>query len=927
MRIPTATYRIQFTSDFDFKAAQSVIAYLSRLGISHLYASPIFKAIKGSRHGYDVVDPNVVNPELGGDKGFYELIKQVKNHGMFWLQDIVPNHMAFDSENAMLMDVLENGEYSPYYNFFDIEWNHIYESIRGRLLAPFLGRFYSESLEDGEITLRYDENGFSINHYDLKLPLQIKSYAQILNHNLQGLEDRLEKNHPHLIKFMGIVYTLSSLPGPDKAEEYYKQIELAKKMLWDLCKESEEIKAYLNETIAQFNGERGRPESFNLLDNLLAQELFRLSFWKVANEEINYRRFFSINKLISLKMEDETVFNQAHKLIFEMLEAGHFDGLRVDHIDGLYDPENYIKALRQKALDSYLVIEKILEPKEFLPSSWPVHGTTGYDFSNYVNGLFCDHRSERKFNRIYFKFTGFKKLYDNLLDENKRFIIGKHMAGDIDNLAHIIKRVSSLGRYGRDITLYGLRRALVEIMASFPVYRTYIRSAAISKKDIIYIKEAVNKARKRNPELTYELNFVEKFLLMEFVALLTQEEKGLMLNFVMRWQQFTGPLMAKGVEDTFFYVYNRLISLNDVGGDPGKFGITIKEFHQFNKKRIASFANSMNATETHDSKRGEDVRARINVISEIPKEWETHIRKLKKLNRSKKAKLNGIYAPDDNDEYFLYQTLLGAWPLDEKEYEQFSLRMKEYVIKAVREAKVHTAWIKPDNDYENAYVSFVESIMKDTVFKEEFMSFLKRVAHFGILNSLSQTLIKITASGVPDFYQGCELWDLSLVDPDNRRPVDFGKRKTILKYFEEKQKDILNLVKELIASREDGRIKFFLIFRALQTRRLKEDLFRLGGYVPLEVGGKLKNKIIAFARHHNNEWILTVAPRFLTSIIKDGELPLGSEVWGDTHIIMHENMPKDWKDVLTENRVISDNQFEIGKILTHFPAALLISGF
>ena len=927
MRIPVATYRIQFNPSFDFQAAKEIIPYLAELGISDIYASPIFKARKGSTHGYDVVDPCRINPELGDEQDFNELIRELKNYGMGWIQDIVPNHVAYDYENRMLMDVLENGESSKYLHFFDIVWDHPCESIRGKLLAPFLGRFYGKSLEDGEIQLKYGAAGLSVNYYHLTLPLKIESYLTVFTHQLSALKRTLGCDHPDFIKLLGILYVLKTLSTGEEMDERYDQITFIKRTLWDLYTGNLEMKRFIDANVQAFNGEKGNPESFNLLDNLLSEQLFRLSFWKVATEEINYRRFFSINELICLRAEDEDVFDRTHALIFRLIEEGKVSGLRIDHIDGLYDPANYLKRLQERTGDVYVIVEKILGPEEELPSFWSMQGTTGYDFLNYLNGIFCKKKGEKQFNKIYSNFTGFKTDYDDLVSEKKRLIVGKHMAGDVDNLAHLMKGIAARYRHGSDITLYGLKRTIVELMTQFPVYRTYINSEVFRDSDPSYIKEAVNRSIERVPNLLNELDFIERFLLLKFEDYLAREEKEQWIHFVMRFQQFTGPLMAKGFEDTVLYVYNRLLSLNEVGGSPDKFGISSKDFHAFDKRRANLYPHSLNATSTHDTKRGEDVRARINVLSEIPLEWGRSLKRWNELNRGKKRTVNGRNVPDENDEYFIYQTLIGAFPFYENEYPAFIERMKDYIIKAVREAKVRTAWLKPDTEYEDACISYVEEILREeNQFLEEFVPFQRKVSHYGIFNSLSQTLIKITSPGVPDFYQGTELWDLNLVDPDNRRPVDFRKRGSLLRDVSGRaQTDILKLITELLATREDGRIKLFLINRALQARKERADVFQKGSYIPVEGGGRFKEHIVAFARNHEDDWTITITPRHLTALLKEGELPTGRQVWDDTHILLPKGAPALWKDAITTQVIEGRETLLIGDVLKDFPVALLMS--
>ncbi|MBU1299737.1 MAG: malto-oligosyltrehalose synthase, partial [Bacteroidetes bacterium] len=886
MKIPNATYRIQFNPDFGFKRAESLISYLNELSISDIYASPVFKARHSSKHGYDVIDPRQINSELGSPKDFDDLNLEIKKYNMGWIQDIVPNHMAFDAENKMLMDVIENGTASVFYDYFDIEWNHPYESLKGKILVPFLGKFYGECLESGEIKLRYTESGLNVNYYELSLPLKIESYPKFFTQKFKILMEKLGKDHPDLLKSQGVLFILRNLPAVQEKKERLEQSAFAKSILWELYSTNQKVKEFIDESITNFNGEPGKPESFNLLDELLSDQLFRLSFWKVATEEINYRRFFNINHLISLRIEDENVFRGTHTLILNLLKENKFTGLRIDHIDGLYNPVKYLNMLKEAASHNYIVVEKILNPDEELPADWPVQGTTGYDFLNFVNGVFCDRKNDKRFDKIYSKFTRRIIPYDILVADTKRLIIGRHMAGDIDRLAHLLKNISSRDRYVRDITLYGIRRALVEILALFPVYRTYINSNTLDDKDKYYVLETVRKAAETNPVLLLELNFIEKFLLLEFYPNLSSEDKESWLQFVMRFQQLSGPLMAKGFEDTAMYIYNKFISLNEVGGSPNRFGVSPIEYHHFCKKRSRQSPHAMNATATHDTKRGEDIRARINVISEIPNEWENRVKVWAKINKSKKVTIKGKAVPDSNDEYFLYQTLVGAFPFDENEYPNFVERIKQYMIKSVREAKVHTAWLKPDEEYENGFINFIENILdkkSDNYFLNEFIPFQKKVAHYGVLNSISQVLLKITCPGVPDFYQGSELWDLNLVDPDNRRPIDFELRKRYLVEIKEREKkDLMSLLNELLIYKHDGKIKMFITYKSLEVRNKFINVFKNGDYIPLSVSGRHKNHILAFARNEGNNWIIAVVPRRYAGLISPNQLPLGDEVWGDT---------------------------------------------
>ncbi|MBI5642210.1 MAG: malto-oligosyltrehalose synthase [Deltaproteobacteria bacterium] len=929
MKIPSSTYRLQFNFLFGFKDAKETIGYLNELGITDIYASPVLKARKGSMHGYDTVDHGVLNPELGTDDDFKSLLYEVKKHRMGWVQDIVSNHMAYDGANHMLMDVLEKGRESRYIGFFDIEWDHPYEGIKGRVLAPFLGKIYGEALESGEIKLSYDEDsGISVNYFGFSFPLKIESYATILTHELKRLKKKLGKEDPDFIKLIGIIYVLKNLPAASEFSELQDQVIFVKRMLKDLYAGNREIKAFMDENISILNGRAGDPESFNMMDRLLSEQSFKFSFWKVAAEEINYRRFFNINELITLKIEDEAVFNHVHSLILKLVEAG-VTGLRIDHIDGFYDPFKYLKRIREKTGDIYLVVEKILAQDELLPSFWPVEGTTGYDFLNKLNGIYCDTAREARFTRTYIIFAGLKDSYTDIYYEKKKLITEMDMTSDVANLAQLLKITLSKDRYGSDITLSGLKKALIEVMANFPVYRTYINHVSFTGADRASVKEAVGKAVSRTPALLNELGFIEKVLCLEYRDYLTDEEKKEWLHFVMKFQQFTGPLMAKGFEDTFLYVYGRLLSLNEVGGDPGRFGISRDALHNFNKNRASATPHSMNATSTHDTKRGEDLRARLNVLSEFPQEWEEGLRRWSVINKKDKRFVGGRYVPDRNDEYFLYQTLIGAIPFAEDIGGTFIERIKQYMVKAVREAKIHTAWLKPDAEYEDSFLAFIESILKGSPqngFLQDFLPFQRKIAWYGIFNSLSQLVIKLTSPGLPDFYQGTELWDLNLVDPDNRRPVDFIKRKKILREIKEKEnRGLKSLAAGLLKEAEDGKVKLFTIYMALKARRDRAELFDYGSYIPLETKGAFQKNIFSFARERNGARMVTAAPRFLSMLAKEDVLPVG-DVWGDTEILLPNSLSgAPWRDAFTGNE-ITGRSLKAGEVFSDFPVALLLNG-
>lgn len=929
--IPRATYRIQFSPAFTFDHLKKCLPFLSRLGISCIYASPIFKARKGSTHGYDVVDFNEINPELGGADGFAALISEVRNHGISWLQDFVPNHMAYSSQNQILVDVGENGQNSKYYDFFDVEWDHPYEGIKGRVLAPFLGSFYGECLENGEIRLCYDEQGFAVKYHELRFPLRLESYADVLTYRLSSLRLRLPANQTDYIKLhgiLGVLYVLRTLPSGEISDERYDQIKFIKVMLWELYCQNAEIQRFIDETIQILNDRPGQERSICFMEKLLGDQHYRLSHWKVAVEEINYRRFFNINELISLRIENKKVFNHVHQLLARLILEGSVSGVRIDHIDGLYDPSLYVHKLNEKIGGVYTVVEKILGYGESLLESWSVDGTTGYDFLNIVNGIFCDSKNEKAIDRIYTAFVQTVPAFTEIVYEKKKLIAERRMAGDLENLARLIKKLSARYRRGSDLTMLGIKRALVQVLARFPVYRTYFNRDTCRPEDCGYIDSALKQSLEESPDLAQEFDFIGKLHNPGFVDNLPEEDKDEWLNARMRFQQLTAPLMAKGLEDTALYVYNRLLSLNEVGGFPGKFGIQTAAFHAFNLQRMQTFPHSLSATATHDSKRGEDVRARLNILSEMPKEWARRLKIWKKINRRHKTLVDGQLVPEANVEYGIYQTVLGSYPFGTFDLTEYCERMKSYAVKAVREAKTSTSWLLPDVDYEKAVVSFVESLLQppeDNHFFKEFLPFQKMVAFYGVWNSLSQTLLKIASPGVPDFYQGSELWDLNLVDPDNRRPVDFSRRENFLReILQDCDKDILALIAKLLASKEDGRLKLFMIHRALKVRLEERELFEAGTYFPVKITGKWRRCVIAFARQWRNFCVIVAVPRFLVGCVKEGEIPVG-DIWEDTSLTMPRQCLGPWTDGISSQIVNCRNVMALSEAFRYFPAALLLN--
>jgi (1->4)-alpha-D-glucan 1-alpha-D-glucosylmutase len=986
-RIPVATYRLQFNGDFRFTDARQIVSYLHELGISDLYASPYFRARKGSRHGYDIVDPHALNPEVGSEQEYDALVTELHRCGMGQVLDIVPNHMCIESsDNAWWMDLLENGPSSMHADFFDVDWEPVKRELKDKVLCPILGDQYGAVLERGELALTFEEGAFFLHYYDHTLPIRLKTYSAILTHRLEELEQALGVENVCYHELLSVVTALRNLPphtesDPERVVERYREKEVIKRRLGALYNECPEVRSFIDRNTAVFNGEPGVPASFDLLDDLLRQQVYRLSHWRVATEEINYRRFFDINDLAAIRMENPQVFAETHQLIFRLVREGKVTGLRVDHLDGLYDPADYLGQLQrgcylQRGLATlersagkrlaedeereheagllrdyaerlarepgfspfYVVGEKILMKGEKIPEEWPVFNTTGYEFANQVNGIFVETGNAKAFDAIYSRFIRSRINFPEVVYEKKKLVMQAAMSGEINTLGDRLNAISEVNRHTRDFTLNSLIKALVEVIAFFPVYRTYTSGREVAERDRRYVEYAVARAKRKNPATDPSVfDFVKGVLLLGVEPGAGEKERGAWLDFVMRFQQLTGPVTAKGVEDTAFYVYNRLVSLNEVGGNPERFGLPLEAFHGQNIERCRSCPLTLLATSTHDTKRSEDLRARIDVLSELPERWRAALARWRRLNRKKKTLVDGQPAPGPNEEYFLYQTLVGAWPFEPAagEFAAFRQRIRDYMLKAVREAKVNSSWTRPNAAYEEALVRFVDLLLQEdphNTFLVDLEEFQRLTSHCGMLNALSQTLLKITSPGIPDFYQGSELWDLSLVDPDNRRPVDFGLRRRRLAEIRqaEEQADQLALARELAAEMRDGRIKLYLIRQALGLRHRERELFERGSYLPLEVRGERADHVCAFARSLGEGSVIAVAPRFFTRLVGGpGELPLGREVWQSTRIVLPPQAEGErYRNVFTGEMLAAARQegvegLYLADVLANFPVALL----
>jgi (1->4)-alpha-D-glucan 1-alpha-D-glucosylmutase len=894
-RVPVATYRLQFNAQFTFADARRIAAYLARLGITDIYASPILKARKGSSHGYDVVDANALNPELGSDDDFNALHAELQQQKLGLLLDIVPNHMAATAENAWWMSVLENGPQSRFLHYFDIDWRPVATrtGTENRVLLPILGRPYGEAIESQEIKLNFDADGFFFSYYDKRLPLAPQSYNMILRQCVEALPAE-----GVAIELRELVEGGATVPNSKFLKETIRRI----------YEQDAQFRAALDATIERFNGRAGDAESFNDLDALLDAQWYRLGYWRIASEKINYRRFFDVTDLVGVRVENPEVFEARNRRTLELIAEGKVTGLRIDHIDGLYDPVGHMRKLQlrlaqpEESEPFYIVVEKILADDETLPREFPVSGTTGYDFMATLNDVFVDPRGLASLTRFYRDFTGITKSFEDICYERKKQVIAELFAGEMRALGGELAELAALDRNARDFVPTEMLAALTEITACMHVYRTYIRDFTPSDTDRNCIQRAVAEARRRAGTSIDErlFTFLERMLLLELPTYVAEREKW--LQFVLRWQQFTGRVMAKGVEDTAFYNYNRLISLNEVGGEPGRSPDfdPVEELHRRNERIAGEWPDTLSATSTHDTKRSEDVRARISVLSEMSDAWTREARRWSAMTEH--LRKDGV--PDANEELLIYQTLIGMWPLDEEEVDTVPERLRQYLEKAAREAKTHTSWIAPNPEYEQRLLDFAARILEHEEFRAALIRFARRVAFHGFLNSLAQIVLKATSPGVPDFYQGSELWDLSLVDPDNRRPVDYERRMSMLRKLESKFE-----LPTLLRRWADGRVKLFTTWRSLATRARHAEAFRRGAYKPLRCQSP---NVVAFMRGDD---IVVAVPRLTTQLGKT--VPLG-EVWGE-HALPVSGA---WRNVYTEETSAGDS-LPLARAFASFPVAIL----
>ena len=979
--IPRATYRVQLHREFTFNDVTTLVPYLATLGVSHVYCSPYLRARSGSLHGYDIVDHRALNPELGTSADFDRMVDTLARHGMSHLCDVVPNHMAvMGVDNAWWMDVVENGPSSDYADFFDIDWAPQDPDLALKVLIPVLGDPYGAVLERGEVTLAFEpaRGAFSVRYFADRFPLDPATCAPLVADALGEVRDKLGRDVVSEVE--RVVAALETLParherrapvGPESrttaasaatqsaratatygaqsernAERRRKASE-AKARLAGLVVRHMELRKAIDAIVEKVNGEPADPASFDALHALLEAQPFRLTHWRVASDEINYRRFFDINELAALRMENERVFEATHAFILGLAADGAIGGLRIDHPDGLFDPAAYFRRLqegyRQRVekrgtltAGIYVVAEKIAAAHERVPEDWPIHGTTGYRFLNLVNGLFVDRAAKGRLDRTWRAFAGDEAYtYEQAAYRGRRVIMEGQLASELAVLARRALRVARGDRRTRDLTFNSLREAIKETVARFPVYRTYVDEHGASAQDKRYVDWAVARARAygrtSDPRV---FDFLHNLMLGIAPQDATADCAARYRRFAMRFQQFTAPVAAKGVEDTAFYTFNRLMSVNEVGGDPDQFGITVRAFHGASKHRAAVWPHTMLATSTHDNKRSEDTRTRIDVLSEMPARWRLAVRRWSRMNRGRKRIVDEQAAPSRNDEYLLYQTLIATFPpyeMDKAMLAAYRERIDRYALKAVREAKVRTSWLAINAPYEEALRAFVEALLptsEQTPFLADLRAQSAVIAWFGMLNSLSMTLLKLASPGVPDVYQGNELLDFSLVDPDNRHEVDYAARRARLATLERLAEDISaqrQAARALFASPYDGRAKLWVIWRALALRREHAALFAYGSYRPIAVTGAHAERVVAFARIHEEEIIVAVAGRFFVAMGLDaGDLPLG-DVWRDTALDLAFVAPgARFVDVLSGGILTYDGaRVPLARVCTDFPVALL----
>jgi malto-oligosyltrehalose synthase len=903
MTNPISTYRFQFHKDFTFKDFDKLIPYFLKLGIGTVYASPVFQATPGSVHGYDAVNPHKINPEIGSEEELLEISKKLKEHNIGWLQDIVPNHMAFDPYNPWLKDVLEKGQRSLYATFFDVPWTS--KIYRGKIMLPFLGSPLKDVVKNKELKIDFEEPRFVLKYYDNSYPLRLRSYITILEAGEGEPNQAIEQ----------LLRQIREIQREEEPEAYSEPMHEFQLQLASLVK-NDTTKGYIKSCLEKINS------SDETIEKIANEQVYQLCEWQKTDYQINFRRFFTVNGLICLNMQNREVFEHYHKYIKYLVDQRVFQGLRVDHVDGLYDPTGYLQQLRELAgEDTYIVVEKILEPGESLPENWPIQGTTGYEFLCYVNNVFTYRQSKEQFTSFYNELVNESKSIHQQLHDKKAYILYEHMAGELSNLQQLFWDMNladeeQLSGVAPEL----LKDAIGEILIQCPVYRYYANKLPLDGTEAADIRDILNRVIKSKAALEPAVRLIE-------TALIEKPEEGdkeynkRALRFYQRCMQFTGPLMAKGVEDTLMYTYNRFIGHNEVGDSPEAFGDTADEFHQKMIERQQKWPYSINGSSTHDTKRGEDVRARLNVLSEIPGEWFTIVKEWQQMNKGLKHE----GTPDSNDEYLIYQTFVGAYPMPTQGDDDFANRVQEYLQKALREAKTHSNWTTPNEEYESATKSFaVKLLERQSEFRESFTKFHKKVSDFGIVNTLAQVLLKFTCPGIPDVYQGTELWDFSLVDPDNRRPVDYELRHRLMKELEEQANEQHEtLMAHLWENRYSAKIKLWLVNQMMNERKGNAEFFVKADYIPLATEGEAKDHVLSFARKYQNEWYVVAVPLHLAVLSQKQGKDILEIDWKDTSIVLPVDAPTNLHHLFSKTITNNQKQIEVKEIFKSLPLAVL----
>lgn len=932
-RPPVATYRLQLHGARDLRAVLAAVDYLRALGVSHAYLAPVLRAQPGSTHGYDVVDHGGIDPVLGTDDDFARLADALRVRGMGILLDVVPNHMSVaGGENAWWQDVLENGPSSLHARWFDVDWAPPKAELAGRVLLPGLGDQYGRVLEAGELRVAWDDGGFvAVAYGTSRYPLAPKSWQAIVGPTAARLRGTLGEDDVRVAELESIVTALANLPprdepDPERRRGRQREKEVVKRRLRTLVDEAPVVREALDAVLAELNGRVGDPRSFDALEALLGNQAWRLSYWQVATDEINYRRFFDVNDLAAIRVEEPEVHAAVHAWVEGAVAKGWIEGLRIDHVDGLYDPQGYLERL---PAGCWVLVEKILAEDEPLPPSWPVAGTTGYEFLNLVLGVLVDPAAAPALQALHALVAGDASSFRAVATQCKRLVLRDLMASELTVLARRLDAISEAHRFSRDFTLQSLARALAEVMACFPVYRTYLRPGedGLSGADRGHVAVAVRRAKQRNPAVSPSLyDFVGSVLTGDDPPGLDADARRARRDFVLKLQQLTGPVMAKGVEDTAMYRHLPLLCLNEVGGEPDRIGIPVERFHRDAASRRRHWPRGLSATMSHDCKRGEDVRARIAVLSEVPAEWTAAVSRWREQNRAHRRPVDGADAPEGVDEYLLYQTLVGSWPVeavDDAGWDAYVERIVAYMRKAAREAKLHTSWLSPEPDYEAALEAFVRAVLQadpSDTFRADAAAFIAGIQRPGLLNGLAQLVLKVAAPGVPDFYQGTERWDLRLVDPDNRTPVDLAAHARALGELQAAAGDAPALARTLLAALPDGRLKLWLTQRALAARGRDAALFVDGEYVPLATSGAQAQRLVAFARRRAGRAAVAVVGRFFAGLPD----PPVAAAWADTTVQLPAGLGGTLYDALAGHAVrVRDGVVRVADVFAHLPLALL----